>query len=185
MSKTKRKKSKSDSSTHFDKKADISERFRNGLKEKHDLEIEDLQDGKWVYAGGNTEQHLSYFMMVYGDEYDYGAREDYCLCGLRISINSCYIYNKEDDDWIIMGNCCIHRFLPKGSAGRTCGKCGNSHRNRKNNICHSCRDDLKYSNSPYCCEKNCRNVAKKFNGVRKERCYNCFIKLRNTWKRRY
>ena len=50
---------------------------------------------------------------------------------------NCYLeYN---DEILILGSCCIKRFLPKNSAGRTCDECGKPHRNRKINKCNDCK----------------------------------------------
>lgn len=170
--KKEKKKKRTNKSIHFDPNAPISERFKNGLKEKYDLDIKDLQNGKWVYAGGNTEHHLNYFVMVYGDDYEYGAREDFCLCGSPTPVNSCYIYNKVEDSWIILGNCCIQRFLPTSYARRTCSKCGGPHKNRKNNLCNSCRPAKKRITCQKCGEPHRKNKYNLCNDCRYVTCTN-------------
>ena len=59
-----------------------------------------------------------------------------CICGHDISEN-CYI--TDGNIIIVLGNCCIRKYLPKTQCGRTCRICKQPHKNRKNNICNKCR----------------------------------------------
>ena len=133
--------------------------FVNGLKELG-LEYNHVIKN-WKYCGGNSKtgtemRHLNYWKLLYPDEElpEYG---DECVCGHKIT-NNCYItYN---DEILILGNCCIKKFLPKDNAGRTCDECGKSHRNRKINKCNDCKIG-------YClnCHKPCERYYTK--------CYKC------------
>jgi hypothetical protein len=60
----------------------------------------------------------------------------FCICGHKIKEN-CYIENKHDGEILILGNCCINRFIK--DKGRTCESCGSSHKNRNVNKCNKCR----------------------------------------------
>ena len=174
----------------FDPESKISQQFIKGLKE-YNLTLEEIQNGRWKYAGGDTGSHRRYFNMVYGEEYEIPIPESKCVCSHGI-VENCYITNGEL--WLTLGNCCIKRFLPKGCSGRTCGQCGKPHKNQKNNLCNDCRLELKYSKSPYCIEKGCKSLAKLKNGERKERCASCFQlwldqqpwykNKKRTWRRR-
>jgi hypothetical protein len=115
---------------------DLTERFIEGL-ENYNLTLEEIQNGSWRYCGGSGEQrHKNYFKTVFGND-DYPDPDDHCVCGHYIEEN-CYIYNPDSGEILIIGNCCIKKFIPK--SGRTCEQCGESHRNRKDNLCNNCRE---------------------------------------------
>jgi len=120
----------------MEKDTGISRRFREGLAE-YNLSPEEITNGSWKYAGGTNERHRKYFQTAY-KEYDLPDVTDKCICGHPIKEN-CFIYNKETETFLIMGNCCIKRFLPTEHSGRTCSICEKPHRNRKDNLCNSCR----------------------------------------------
>ena len=50
---------------------------------------------------------------------------------------NCYI--EKDNDVIVIGNCCIKRFMKK--SGRTCSVCEAPHRNIKTNYCNRCKNE--------------------------------------------
>ena len=107
--------------------------FVNGLKDRG-LNYNDVINN-WKYCGGDDKAHLNYWSLINGKE-ELPEHEDKCVCGHKIKKN-CYLeYN---DEILILGSCCIKRFLPKNSAGRTCDECGKSHRNRKINKCNDCK----------------------------------------------
>lgn len=60
-----------------------------------------------------------------------------CLCNQKIEQN-CFITNSEEDRLLVVGSCCIKRFVVNCS--RTCGYCLKPHRNRTNNLCNECRE---------------------------------------------
>jgi len=60
-----------------------------------------------------------------------------CLCEHPI-VENCYITKNFDIDTIlILGNCCIKKFID--SSSRTCENCGVAHKNRKTNYCNDCK----------------------------------------------
>lgn len=135
---------------------DLTYKFTNGLA-KYKISFEDIKNGKFKYCGGDKGRHLNYFNMAYKDwekpEYD-----DTCICGHKI-IENCYI---TDGEYIIvLGNCCIKKFVPKSS--RTCEICGKPHKKRIVNRCDDCRKGI-------CdiCNKKCNKDYTK--------CYNCGTK---------
>jgi hypothetical protein len=65
---------------------------------------------------------------------------------------------------IVVGNCCIKKFLPKNKQCRTCDICCQPHKNRKVNHCNQCRLNFCYD-----CDTLLKNKAYK-------RCYDCHIK---------
>ena len=113
------------------------DRFMRGL-EKYSISKAEIDRGDWVYSGGNQGRHLRYWKLrTKGEEIP--DLDDHCVCGHYIKEN-CYIENSKDpNDIIVLGNCCIKRFLPKEASGRTCEKCRRPHRNRKDNLCNACR----------------------------------------------
>lgn len=114
---------------------ELTERFIEGL-EKHNLTLEEIQSGDWKYCGGNGEQrHKNYFKLIFEND-DYPDPDDHCICGHYI-VENCYIYKHNIDDILILGNCCIKKFVPK--SGRTCSICDKPHKNRKDNLCNNCR----------------------------------------------
>jgi len=107
----------------------ISDKFKKGLIE-YGLSFEEIKE--WKYCGGNKGRHANYFKIAVPNE-QFPPKENKCVCGHDI-IENCYI--TKDNEILVLGNCCIKRFIPK--SGRTCEICGNSHRNRKHNICNNC-----------------------------------------------
>jgi hypothetical protein len=136
-----------------DIKSVLTDKFIKGLKE-YNLSYEQIQ--KWKYCGGNQDRHLNYFRICCPGE-DLPERVDYCVCGHKI-IENCYITSENGDLLLVLGNCCIKKFIPKSS--RTCEKCGDPHKNRTVNRCNDCRYGI-------CdiCNKICNKKYKK--------CYHC------------
>lgn len=108
----------------------ISDKFIKGLK-RFNLTQEELID--WKYCSGNKGRHLNYFNLSCPDD-DVPELTGKCVCGHTIKEN-CYITNGEEI--LVLGNCCIKRFIPKCS--RTCETCGDPHKNRIVNRCNKCR----------------------------------------------
>jgi len=121
----------------------LHKKFLNGLKHKYNLTHKDLIEQDYKYAGGtpdeNNPRHYNYWNKIKLQK-PYLKMPDIiteCVCDHKIK-NNCFIINK-NDDIIVLGNCCIKKFIPK--SGRTCGKCGESHKNRKFNLCNDCKID--------------------------------------------
>lgn len=120
-----------------------TERFRESLqKETGDLELDN-----YCYAGGDSGHHSSYLATQRITVDRIPPKKDRCLCGHPISEN-CYIKHIPTQRLIVVGNCCIKRYLDK--SGRTCEKCNKPHKNRKNNLCESCGKTHKISNCSSC-----------------------------------
>ena len=114
----------------------------------------------FYYCGGSEDRHLNYWKQLYNDA-PLPERESKCLCAHPISKN-CYI--TDGVNLLVLGNCCIKKFIIKSS--RTCSKCGETHINRKDNLCGECRK--KYCNNN-CTSDNSKLVYK--SSVCKD-CYN-------------
>lgn len=111
----------------------IYKRFVNGI-EACGLSYDEVL--KWKYCGGDTKGRLKYFQQCCKGE-PIPPKESHCICGHPI-VENCYITDTfEGGSLLILGNCCIKRFIPK--SGKTCEKCGEPHKNKKDNLCNSCR----------------------------------------------
>lgn len=130
----------------------LTQKFIKGLKQ-HNLSLDMMNN--WKYCGGNEGRHLNYYRIFFPGKDTLPASTDECICGHPI-VENCYITNGERI--LVLGNCCIKKFIPKSS--RTCQKCGEPHKNRIVNRCNDCRVGV-------CdiCNKQCNPKYKK--------CYNC------------
>lgn len=132
---------------------ELTQKFIKGL-ENYGLSYKEIVKSDWKYCGGRTGRHLNYFKICCKN--DVLPDQVYeCVCGHHIEEN-CYITNGKEI--LILGNCCIKKFIPKSS--RTCEKCGESHRNRVVNRCNKCRVGI-------CdiCDEKC--------GIGYNKCYSC------------
>lgn len=133
---------------------DLTERFIEGLK-KYNISYEDIQHGKFKYCGGNKGRHLNYYKLNFNEK-PLPNYTNKCICNHDIKEN-CYI--SDGNTILILGNCCIKKFIPHNS--RTCEICNQPHRNRKVNRCNNCRKGI------------CDDCGKKCN-INYKICYNCF-----------
>ena len=105
-----------------------------GLKEIN-LTMDDLIKN-YKYIGGNKGDGLKRFKRLFGDE-KLPEQQDNCICGHEI-IDNRYLMNDEGEI-VVVGNCCIKRFLPKDFKQMKCKECGTPHKNRKVDYCNECR----------------------------------------------
>ena len=159
---------------------DVCRRFIIGLEEiglTHD-EIK-----TWVYIGGEHVQHLSYFNLKIKDvEIGKPEHKDRCICKTKIQQN-CWI-TKDYKNILVIGNCCLKHFLPE--CGRTCGRCGKSHRNYIIDRCNECKfkcdiclgdkQELKELLCNYCKKKKCISCDKEISYCY-DSCFKCNQKL--------
>lgn len=143
----------------------LTTHFAKGLA-KHGLSIEDMENYK--YCGGDTDRHFNYWKLVNkNNEFATPPHKTECICGHAIEEN-CYIMHKTEKTILILGNCCIEKFVP--DSGRTCEECGDPHQNRKVNRCNVCRIgkcdicdkkcDSKYDTCYGCKQKHISNTNK-------------------------
>ena len=94
----------------------------------------------WEYAGGDTGRHARYFAIKFaGTLTTPPPYNTECICTHDI-VENCYLQCRLNRDLLlVVGNCCIKKFLPKELQGRTCAICGKPHRNRRDNFCNECR----------------------------------------------
>lgn len=84
-------------------------------------------------------------MLDIHDEYEYDLTLDKspykCICGQNI-FQRCFIIKRDKQlnyiNFITVGNCCIRLFFAQKKSLKEC-KCGNEHRNIKDNKCNECR----------------------------------------------
>jgi hypothetical protein len=112
-------------------KKTITQKFIKGLK-KYNMTIEELSKD-WKYCGGTQGRHYNYYQLMFPGE-SLCEHRSRCICNTRIKHN-CYLTNGVDT--LVLGNCCIKRFVEK--KGRTCSNCGESHKNRITILCKTCR----------------------------------------------
>jgi len=134
----------------------LTKRFIEGLK-NYSLSLDDIKNGNWKYCGGNAGSHLNYFKMCRKNS-PLPESVAHCVCGHHIKDN-CYI--TDGKKFLILGNCCIKKFIPKSS--RTCEKCEKPHKNRIVNRCNKCRIGICDK-----CNKSCFKAYKK--------CFTCAYK---------
>jgi len=133
----------------------LTEKFIHGLK-SFNLTFDDITSSGWKYCGGDNGRHLKYFQLCFGNE-PRPTPTGVCVCGHKIK-EHCYITNGSQT--LVLGNCCIRKFIPKSS--RTCDLCGKPHKNRVVNRCFECRYGIcdkcdepcdEYSTKCYKCAK--------------------------------
>jgi hypothetical protein len=136
---------------------ELTKKFIKGLQ-NYNLSYEDIKKNNWTYCGGDRGRHLEYYKLFFKHD-DTPDHTGTCVCGHGIEEN-CYITDRKEI--LILGNCCIKKFMPKGKSGRTCEDCGEPHRNIKINKCNDCKIGICYD-----CGKSCDE--------RYNRCYNCYF----------
>ena len=115
---------------------ELSERFKRGL-ENYDLTLQEIIESGWKYCGGDNGRHKRYWILVFGVNEPLLHHEDECVCGHSIT-NNAYICNRDQTEFLVLGSCCIKRFIDNGCR-RTCSRCGTPHQNRRDNYCKKCR----------------------------------------------
>ena len=125
--------------------------FINGLKGDHNLTYEDILS--WKYCGGDNGGHYNYWRLVFGKR-NLPRHLQHCVWNREI-VKNCYIWDGRDAETIIVvGYCCIKRFLEHST--RTCEICDEPHKNRTVNRCNECK--VKNYCSYY---KECNNIVPK------------------------
>lgn len=125
--------------------------------QNNNVTYDDFKSGRWSTYGSNFK--IEDFKKGLPN-LDIPPEVDSCICGHHIKEN-CYV--SDGQKILILGNCCIKKFLPGGISKR-CELCKRSHKNRKNNLCNDCRNlrdcpicSVKYSykDGPTC--DNCKH----------------------------
>jgi len=129
------------SETNKFKESSYFKRLVANLKEIYGLTWDDFK--LYFYAGGDTGKHKEYFLTKMGGIGKPGEAQR-CVCG-QIIVENCYVTRTAKDIIVIMGNCCIKRYIPTGMS-KTCEICAKPHKNRKDDICKKCRKEIKDKN---------------------------------------
>lgn len=160
----------------FSEKVHLSQKFINGL-EDYELTYEDVKE--WLYCGGNYSHHLNYYKLLFPKSKKIPEFTDQCVCHQKLTKN-CYIMDKSKKRLLILGMCCIKKFISNG-VHRSCEKCGNQHRNRKFNLCNDC----KIRKCDICGYKNTNKDIKRCNNCRNGWCDICDKKVNIKYKKCY
>ena len=120
----------------------------------------------YKYSGGTKGRHKNYFDLCFPTE-TRPRRRRHCLCNHPIDEN-CYLSKDFDiDTLIIVGNCCIKKFIDKSS--RTCTHCEAPHKNSSLNYCNDCKEYIKRGYTEKCL--SCNSLSKSLSKANK--CSNC------------
>lgn len=141
----------------------LTKKFIEGLK-TYGLSLEQINSEGWFYCGGNTGSRFKTFKQYCGFQKLLPHFESKCICGHPI-VENCYI-TKDKEFFLVIGNCCIKKFIKK--SGRTCEKCGSSHRNTSTNKCNDCRE-----NECSECGKSCKYRESRCENCKKNYCIDC------------
>jgi hypothetical protein len=141
----------------------LCSRFIKGLKKKHNLTLQDLEEQKFRYIGGyNTgnrdysqgdfylvgmenDKKFTYLCMNKGGEENayrfmekWGYKND-CICDTPIKVN-CFVESL-NGNVLVIGSCCIKRFdgSIEGGMKLRCGECKKIYRFALKDICKDCR----------------------------------------------
>tara|TARA_R110000744_G_scaffold19104_1_gene50666 strand:- start:276 stop:800 length:525 start_codon:yes stop_codon:yes gene_type:complete len=154
-------------------KKEKKDKFIEGLKD-YGLSYDDIIKSGWNYCGGNYKEHYKYYKLRFPNE-ELLPQEENCVCGHIIKKNG-YICNKQETEFLVLGCCCIKKFI----GGRKCENCGDKHKRHTINICNFC-------------EKNRRVFENKYKYSKWKRCagmaeggrFNCNEKIVDThsWKK--
>ena len=160
--------------------SDLSERFLKGLL-SYGLTYEDIIESGWKYAGGDRGRHLNYYNLMFNG-YEKIPYEGRCICGHPIKEN-CYITDANQESYIVLGNCCIKRFIPKSC--RTCDICEGPHKNRKINRCNNCRNKYGDRTCDICKGGHRNKYVNKCNQCRLGHCDVCHKKIQTCYRKCY
>lgn len=119
----------------------------------------------YKYAGGSQGRHEKYYRLQSTDkDLKFPDSVTKCMCGHTIKEN-CYIKNILTGQFVVLGNCCIKKFIPK--AGRTCDECAEPHKNRNYNMCNPCIDKLPYGKNNFDLKRKYSHIQKPTSIIRK------------------
>lgn len=116
-------------------------KFLEALKQASIVPHEIYYKDQWKYAGGEMGRHCLKLKSALGKGFwhfvDTIKRKDRCICTHWI-VENCYIQSILTGRILIVGNCCIKKFL-KIDTTKRCQNCAEPHSNRLDNFCFDCR----------------------------------------------
>lgn len=158
-----------------------TKKIKGTLMDDYELEVDEFIKN-FKYTGGDgrrygthndhvkdmkANRHLNYWNMTRNYEI-HPPHKEYCICKTPIMEN-CYAVDKRDKEKLVcLGNCCIERFLGD-SAKRTCERCDEPHRNRKDNFCKECRKQNKEDEKLKSIEDEKKRMEDLWEKLRRER----------------
>lgn len=152
----------------------FSNKFINGLYDKHKITYDETFKKEYVYSGGNSSDiEISQYKILNNNK-PLPPHENECICGRGIMKNY-YIKNIVSEKILVIGSECIRNFLDftitKKIPCSMCFKFVSSNR-LKQNRCNSCI-------SGYC--HDCGGYSTGKNGTIYKKCYKCLI----AYKKKY
>lgn len=138
--------------------------FINGLIELgYDPEVVKTQ---WFYVGHDESvKGLAYWSEWFGKT-PRPPKKYKCVCTHDIKHNH---YISDGKDSLVIGSCCKDKFINK--RGKTCKRCGEAHRNHKDNYCNVCREIRQQEYLKTHCMTCGKEINK--NGTNYKRCFIC------------
>lgn len=152
------------SKTQFSKNYELGDKAIRKISGKLNVTETEIVEN-YVYCGSDSD--TDYFNLFF--DMNPPIQPDHkseCICEHKIQ-NNCYITDKRNkrNSIIVVGNCCMKRFLPY--SGRTCSVCSSAHKNRKDNYCNDCRNNLLtrevWFSVPFADRKKAKLMGAKFN----------------------
>lgn len=114
---------------------------------KHSVQRNDYNKAKheWIRAGGyhpnkeegNGQTSFNYYKTYFSSKFPQPDYELECICTHKI-VHNCYIYNQYNKAAVVVGNCCIKRFLD--NIHKSCEVCQQFHKRTKANVCNACEE---------------------------------------------
>jgi hypothetical protein len=146
----------------------------------------------YKYSGGNLDEdgcetrHSRYFDMCFLRD-PFPDKVKKCMCDHPI-VENCFISKDFDiNTLLIIGNCCIKRFIKASS--RTCENCNAPHKNRSLNYCNDCKEYIKRGFTEKCisCHSLNKRLSKtsKCESCNKGFCFTCNKKIDSKYKKCY
>jgi hypothetical protein len=123
-------------------------RFEKGLKQ-YNLTVEEFQSNYKVLRCDKDKEYE-----------EIPPDKKYCICGVKIKINK-HVRNIEEYDLtkriLVVGRCCIKKFVPEENRKKLCGNCKRAHKNKTFNLCKECE----YNHCYVCYKLNSNNEKTK------------------------
>ena len=113
----------------------------------------------YVYAGGEEGEHADYFHKRYCGTRRHPSHVEACVCGHKIQPNF-YIEHKATGRLYSTGSYCIRRYH---GILRTCTFCGTIHKNRKDNLCKTCRKSHVFINVTFAQKDVAKEMGARWN----------------------
>ncbi len=153
----------------------LTERFMKGLEE-YNMTYEEVKD--WFYCGGSYDAHRDYYFMCFPKSSKLPEYGDECVCGHKIEKN-CYITDSKKSKILILGMCCIKKFICNFS--RSCEICNKPHKNRTVNKCNDC----KIKKCVKCGDKNTNKNNDRCKDCLVGHCFDCYKVINPKYKKCY